>query len=50
MQSLGFRNVTKDPVMVPKWVRGQEYVRLLTPYPRNMAMLGLVCCVFSSVF
>ena len=36
----GMQNVRKDPVMVPHWVRGDEYCKLVTPWQRNMPMLG----------
>jgi carboxypeptidase Q len=36
----GMDNVRKDPVMVPHWVRGDEYCRLISPWERNMPMLG----------
>jgi hypothetical protein len=42
MTQLGFSNVKKEEVMVPKWVRGNEYAELLQPYPRKLAILGLV--------
>ena len=30
-----------EPVMVPKWVRGQERLELLDPVPRPLVVLGL---------
>lgn len=43
MKELGLSNVRKEEVMVPKWVRGNEYARMTAPYFRNLGMLGLVC-------
>jgi len=34
-------NVRKEPVMVPKWVRGQESLELLLPVKQSLPMLGL---------
>jgi carboxypeptidase Q len=36
----GMDNVRKDPVMVPHWVRGNEFCTLNIPWKRNMPMLG----------
>ncbi len=41
MQKDGLENVRGEPVMVPRWVRGQESVELLLPRPLNLPMLGL---------
>ncbi|HUF30572.1 MAG TPA: M28 family metallopeptidase [Gemmatimonadaceae bacterium] len=41
MRSDSLENVRGEPVMVPRWVRGNESLRLLTPRPRPMPMLGL---------
>jgi carboxypeptidase Q len=37
----GLQNVRAEPVMVPVWRRGNESLRLLTPYEEPLAMLGL---------
>ena len=41
MESGGLANVRKEPVMVPKWVRGAERARMLAPVDRPMPILGL---------
>jgi carboxypeptidase Q len=33
--------VTRDPVMVPVWVRGEESARMVAPLDRDLPMLGL---------
>jgi carboxypeptidase Q len=37
----GFENVRKEPVMVPRWIRGRESAELLEPSRLPVAMLGL---------
>ncbi len=37
----GFDRVWRQPVMVPHWVRGHEYVRITSPTRRELPMLGL---------
>ena len=37
----GHENVRKQPVMIPKWVRGAESVEMLAPLPIDIPMLGL---------
>ena len=37
----GLDNPRSDPVMVPHWVRGDESLRMITPWPRDLPMLGL---------
>lgn len=37
----GLDNVRGEPVLVPHWVRGNEYVELVQPRPRRLPMLGL---------
>lgn len=37
----GQENVRKQPVMVPRWVRGKESLVMNTPQIRNIPMLGL---------
>ena len=41
MQADGLENVRKEPVMVPKWVRGNERLDLILPAPQPLVMLGL---------
>jgi carboxypeptidase Q len=40
MRAEGLENVRGEPVMVPNWIRGQESVTLLDPYPRPLVMAG----------
>lgn len=41
MEADGLENVRGEPVMVPRWIRGQESARLVEPREQEMAMLGL---------
>jgi len=41
MEADGLDNVHAEPVMVPRWVRGNESAELLEPRPRDLPMLGL---------
>jgi carboxypeptidase Q len=41
MRNDSLENVRGEPVMVPHWVRGSESLRLVSPRPRNLPMLGL---------
>ena len=41
MQADGLENVRKEPVMVPRWVRGQESLDLVRPVRQPLPMLGL---------
>jgi len=41
MTADGFDNVRKEPVMVPKWVRGHESLELIAPAPQPLPLLGL---------
>src|SRR4051794_3531547 len=41
MKAAGLSNVRTIPVKVPKWVRGAESARILTPLDRPLHMLGL---------
>jgi carboxypeptidase Q len=41
MQQDGLENVRKEPVMVPKWVRGRESLELIEPVRQPLPMLGL---------
>ena len=41
MRRDGFENVRKEPVTVPRWVRGEESAELLSPRAARLGMLGL---------
>ncbi len=41
MKKDGFENVHGEEVMVPKWVRGEEWVELVEPRFKKLEMLGL---------
>ena len=41
MKKDGFVNVHKEPVMVPKWVRGDESLDLVEPVRQKLPLLGL---------
>lgn len=41
MQKDGLVNVKAEPVMVPKWVRGKEWARMVAPREAELRMLGL---------
>jgi carboxypeptidase Q len=41
MKADGLENVRKEPVMVPKWVRGRESLDLVAPVRQPLVMLGL---------
>ena len=41
MRSDGLQNVDSQPVMVPRWVRGNESLQLLAPRVRTLPLLGL---------
>lgn len=41
MKKQPFDRVTSQKVMVPHWVRGEESARLLSPYKKDLPMLGL---------
>ena len=41
LQRAGHENVQKEKVMVNKWVRGKEYVRMIEPRTEEIPMLGL---------
>jgi Zn-dependent M28 family amino/carboxypeptidase len=41
MQAEGLEGVRLQPVKVPRWVRGRESLRVVSPVPREMPMLGL---------
>ncbi len=41
MKKDGFENVHKEPVMVPKWVRGEESLDLVEPVRQKLPLLGL---------
>src|SRR5438132_429527 len=41
MKTDGLENVRKEPVMVPKWIRGRESLEVLDPTGEPIPMLGL---------
>jgi len=41
MERDGLDNPRGDPVLVPHWVRGEESLEMILPWPRNLPMLGL---------
>ena len=41
MKADGLENVRKEPVMVPRWVRGREHLELVEPARQPLPMLGL---------
>jgi len=41
MEADGLENVRGEPVMVPRWVRGNESAELLEPRQQDLPMLGL---------
>ena len=41
MERDGLDNPRGDPVMVPHWVRGEESLEMILPWPRDLPMLGL---------
>ena len=41
MKNDGFYNARGERVTVPTWIRGKESVRLIKPFEKDMAMLGL---------
>ena len=41
MEDDGLDNVDTDAVMVPHWVRGNESLEMILPWPRELPMLGL---------
>jgi hypothetical protein len=41
MQADGLESVRLQPVKVPRWVRGREWARVVSPVARELPMLGL---------
>ena len=41
MKKDGLENVRKEPVKVPRWVRGQESLEIVSPRRHTLTMLGL---------
>ena len=41
MKKDGFENVRLEPVMVPQWIRGDESLEILEPFPNKVPILGL---------
>lgn len=41
MKKDGLQNVRMEPVMVPHWIRGDESLEILEPFPNAVPLLGL---------
>ena len=41
MKKIGVDRTSTQPVMVPKWVRGRESLKMLSPQEEYLPMLGL---------
>lgn len=41
MKKDGLQNVRMEPVMVPHWIRGDESLEIVEPFPNSVPMLGL---------
>lgn len=41
MKKDGLENVRLEPVMVPQWIRGEESLEILEPFPNTVPLLGL---------
>ncbi len=41
MKKDGLENVRLEPVMVPQWIRGDESLEILEPFPNTVPILGL---------
>ncbi|MEO5763405.1 MAG: M20/M25/M40 family metallo-hydrolase [Vicinamibacteria bacterium] len=41
MKKDGLQNVHLEPVMVPQWIRGDESLEILEPFPNKVPILGL---------
>ena len=41
MKADGLKNVRREKVMVPKWVRGKESLHVVAPFKRELDVLGL---------
>ena len=41
MKKDGLDNVRLEPVMVPQWIRGDESLEILEPFPNKVPLLGL---------
>ena len=41
MKKDGLENVRLEPVMVPQWIRGDESLEILEPFPNQVPILGL---------
>ena len=41
MKRDGLENVRLEPVMVPQWIRGDESLEILEPFPNKVPILGL---------
>jgi len=41
MKRLGLENVRAEPVTIPRWIRGEESGRIVSPHPQDMVLLAL---------
>lgn len=41
MKKDGLENIRLEPVMVPQWIRGDESLEILEPFPNKVPILGL---------
>ena len=41
MEGDGLENVRSEPVLVPRWIRGEETAELISPRPKKLEILGL---------
>jgi len=41
MKAEGLEGVRLQPARVPRWVRGREWARVVSPFPKDLHMLGL---------
>ncbi len=41
MKKDGLENIRLEPVMVPQWIRGDESLEILEPFPNTVPILGL---------
>ena len=49
MTEEGFANVHGEAATIPKWVRGEERLDLIAPYPKKLGLLGLGSSVGGNV-
>jgi len=41
MEELGLENVRTEPVVVPRWIRGEAEAEILTPHPQKLILTAL---------